>query len=65
MIIIVADAVMSLDNVLAVAAAAHGHMTLVIIGIGLSLPLVVWGTTFLSMCMERWRWIIWQGPTEA
>jgi YjbE family integral membrane protein len=60
-IIIVADAVMSLDNVLAVAAAAHGHMTLVIIGIGLSLPLVVWGSTFLSMCMERWRWIIWVG----
>ena len=60
-IIIVADAVMSLDNVLAVAAAAHGDLTLVVIGIGLSLPLVVWGSTFLSMCMERWRWIIWIG----
>jgi YjbE family integral membrane protein len=60
-IIIVADAVMSLDNVLAVAAAAHGEMTLVVIGIGLSLPLVVWGSAFLSMCMERWPWIIWLG----
>jgi YjbE family integral membrane protein len=60
-IIIVADAVMSLDNVLAVAAAAHGEMALVVIGIALSLPLVVWGSAFLSMCMERWRWIIWVG----
>lgn len=60
-IIIVADAVMSLDNVLAVAAAAHGELTLVVIGIGLSLPLVVWGSAFLSMCMERWQWIIWVG----
>jgi YjbE family integral membrane protein len=60
-IIIVADAVMSLDNVLGVAAAAHGEMTLVVIGIGLSLPLVVWGSAFLSLCMERWPWIIWLG----
>jgi YjbE family integral membrane protein len=60
-IIIVADAVMSLDNVLAVAAAAHGEMALVVIGIGLSLPLVVWGSAVLSMCMERWPWIIWLG----
>jgi YjbE family integral membrane protein len=60
-IIIVADAVMSLDNVLAVAAAAHGEMTLVVIGIGLSLPLVVWGSALLSVCMERWPWIIWLG----
>jgi YjbE family integral membrane protein len=60
-IIIVADAVMSLDNVLGVAAAAHGEMTLVVIGIALSLPLVVWGSAFLSLCMERWPWIIWLG----
>jgi YjbE family integral membrane protein len=60
-IIIVADAVMSLDNVLAVAAAAHGEMMLVVIGIGLSLPLVVWGSALLSVCMERWPWIIWLG----
>ena len=60
-IIIVADAVMSLDNVLAVAAAAHGEMALVVIGIGLSLPLVVWGSALLSVCMERWPWIIWLG----
>src|SRR5256885_4970157 len=60
-IIIVADAVMSLDNVLAVAAAAHGDMTLVVFGIALSLPIVVWGSGLLAMLMNRFVWIIWLG----
>ena len=59
--LIVADAAMSLDNVLAVAGAAKGHMALVAIGIALSLPLVVFGSALLSMCMERWPWVIWLG----
>src|SRR5882762_1546454 len=60
-IIIVADAVMSLDNVLAVAAAAHGDLTLVVFGIALSLPLVVWGSGVLATLMNRFAWIIWLG----
>ena len=60
-VIIVADAVMSLDNVLAVAAAAHGNMTLVIFGIALSLPIVVWGSGLLATLMNRFVWIIWLG----
>ena len=60
-IIIVADAVMSLDNVLAVAAAAHGDMTLVVFGIALSLPIVVWGSGLLATLMNRFIWIIWLG----
>jgi YjbE family integral membrane protein len=60
-IIIVADVVMSLDNVLAVAGTAKGEMVLVVIGIVLSLPLVVFGSAVLSICMERWPWIIWLG----
>src|SRR5438445_739222 len=60
-IIIVADAVMSLDNVLAVAAAAHGDLTLVVFGIALSLPLVVWGSGVLATLMNRFMWIIWVG----
>jgi YjbE family integral membrane protein len=60
-IIIVADVVMSLDNVLAVAGTARGEMILVVIGIALSLPLVVFGSAILSMCMDRWPWIIWLG----
>src|ERR671937_2726110 len=42
-IIIVADVTMSLDNVLAIAAAAHGDVALIIIGVVLSLPIVIWG----------------------
>jgi YjbE family integral membrane protein len=60
-IIVVADAVMSLDNVLAVAAAAHGDLFLVVFGIGLSLPLVVWGSGLLAVLMHRFTWIIWLG----
>src|SRR4029453_12852977 len=60
-IIIVADAVMSLDNVLAVAAAAHGDLTLVVFGIALSLPSVVWGSGLLATLMNRFGWIIWLG----
>src|SRR4030095_15340572 len=60
-IIIVADAIMSLDNVLAVAAAAHGDMTLVVFGIALSIPIVVWGSGLLAPLMNRFIWIIWIG----
>jgi YjbE family integral membrane protein len=60
-IIIVADVIMSLDNVLAVAGAAHGNLTLVVFGISLSLPLVVWGSGILARLMERYPWIIWIG----
>src|SRR5687768_15611116 len=60
-VIIVADVVMSLDNVLAVAGAAHGNLLLVVFGIGLSLPLVVWGSGILARLMVRYPWIIWVG----
>jgi YjbE family integral membrane protein len=60
-IIIVADLVMSLDNVLGVAAAAHGDMRLVVFGIALSIPIVVWGSGLLARLMNRARWIIWLG----
>ena len=60
-IIIIADAAMSLDNVLAVAAAAHGDLLLVVVGIGLSLPLVVWGSALLAWLMNRLTWIVWLG----
>jgi YjbE family integral membrane protein len=60
-IIIVADVTMSLDNVLAIAAAAHGDFTLVMFGIGLSLPIVVWGAGLLARLMNRYVWIVWLG----
>jgi YjbE family integral membrane protein len=60
-IIIVADVTMSLDNVLAIAAAAHGDIVLVMFGIGLSLPIVVWGAGLLARLMNRYVWIVWLG----
>lgn len=60
-IIIVADAVMSLDNVLGVAGAARGDMKLVVFGIALSIPIVVWGSGLLGRLMARFTWIIWVG----
>lgn len=60
-IIVVADVTMSLDNVLAVAAAAHGDFLLVAFGIALSLPIVVWGSGFLARLMAHHAWIIWIG----
>ena len=45
--ILIADLVMSLDNVIAVAAAAQGSMTLLILGLAISIPLVVFGATLL------------------
>jgi YjbE family integral membrane protein len=60
-IIIVADLIMSLDNVMAVAATAHGDLNLVLFGIGLSIPIVICGSSLLARLMERFRWIIWIG----
>ena len=60
-IVIVADLVMSLDNVLGVAAAAHGDMRLVAFGIALSIPIVVWGSGLLARLMARFTWIVWVG----
>ena len=57
-IIIVADVVMSLDNVLGVAGAAEGDMRLVVFGIALSIPIVVWGSGVLAALMNRYPWII-------
>jgi len=60
-IIVFADLVMSLDNVLGVAAAAHGDLRLVVFGIALSVPIVVWGSGLLSRLMARFNWVVWIG----
>jgi YjbE family integral membrane protein len=51
--IVIADAVMGLDNVLAVAGAAHGSMLLVVLGLLISIPIVVWGSTLILHWIER------------
>ena len=59
--ILVADLVMSLDNVLAVAAAAKGDTPLLVIGLAISIPLIIFGSTLLLKVMERFPIIITLG----
>ena len=56
--ILIADLVMSLDNVIAVAATAQGNMVLLILGLAISIPLVVFGSTLMIKLMERFPVII-------
>jgi YjbE family integral membrane protein len=56
--ILIADLVMSIDNVIAVAAAAQGSYTLLVLGLAISIPLVIFGSTMLLHLMERWPVII-------
>jgi YjbE family integral membrane protein len=59
--ILIADLVMSLDNVIGVAAAAKGSMTLLILGLAISIPLVVFGSSMMIKLMERFPAIITAG----
>lgn len=60
-IILVADLVMSLDNVIGVAAAAKGNLTLLILGLAISIPLIVFGSTLILKLMQRFPIIITLG----
>jgi YjbE family integral membrane protein len=59
--IIIADAVMGVDNVLAVGGAAHGSLLLVTIGLAVSIPIVIWGSTLVLKWVERYPAILWLG----
>jgi YjbE family integral membrane protein len=59
--IVIADAVMGLDNVLAVAGAAHGSVLLVVAGLVISIPLVVWGSTLILNWIERFPGLLYVG----
>jgi YjbE family integral membrane protein len=59
--IVVADAVMGLDNVLAVAGAAHGNFMLVVIGLLISIPIVIWGSQLILKYVERYPAIVYIG----
>ena len=60
-IIAIADVVMSLDNVLAIAAAAGGQMWLIILGLIISIPLVVFGATLILALLTRYPVLVWGG----
>jgi YjbE family integral membrane protein len=59
--IVIADAVMGLDNVLAVAGAAHGSVLLVVAGLVISIPIVVWGSTLILHWIERFPALLYVG----
>ncbi len=59
--IVIADAVMGLDNVLAVAGAAHGSYLLVVTGLLISVPIVVWGSTLVLKVVDRFPGVVYLG----
>jgi YjbE family integral membrane protein len=59
--IVVADFVMSLDNVLAIAAVADGDIALIILGLALSVPMIIWGSQVLGKLLKRFPWLSYLG----
>src|SRR5476649_1438219 len=60
-IVVIADIVMSLDNVIAVAAAANGQFALLILGLAISIPMIVAGAALIMMVLDRLPILIWLG----
>ncbi len=59
--IIMADAVMSLDNVVAVAGAANGHIGMIALGVFISIPIMIFGSKFIVKAMDKYAWISYVG----
>lgn len=59
--ILIADMVMSLDNVIGIAAAAKGNVSLLVIGLAISIPLIVFGSSVMLRLMERFPLIVTLG----
>ena len=60
-IIILADFVMSVDNMLAVAAASHGSFFLLMFGLGLSIPIILFCSAMVAKMMNKWPWLVYVG----
>jgi len=60
-IVAVADVIMSLDNVIAIAAAANGDMVLLVLGLAVSIPLIVAGAALIAALLERFPIFVWAG----
>lgn len=61
MTIIAADALMSLDNVVAIAGAANGHVGMLILGVAVSIPIMIFGSKLIVRIMEKYSWIAYVG----
>jgi YjbE family integral membrane protein len=62
-IVVIADIVMSLDNVIAVAAAANGQLPLLVIGLAVSIPMIIAGAALIMLVLDRFPLLIWLGAT--
>jgi YjbE family integral membrane protein len=62
-IVVIADIVMSLDNVIAVAAAANGQLPLLILGLAISIPMIIAGAALIMMVLDRFPILVWLGAT--
>jgi YjbE family integral membrane protein len=62
-IVVIADIVMSLDNVIAVAAAASGQISLLILGLAISIPMIIAGAALIMMVLDRFPILVWLGAT--
>lgn len=60
-IVVIADIVMSLDNVIAVAAAANGQASLLILGLAMSIPLIIAGAALIMLVLDRFPVLVWLG----
>lgn len=60
-IVVIADIIMSLDNVIAVAAVAHGQYVLLTLGLAVSIPMVIAGSAIILALLERFPILIWGG----
>lgn len=56
--ILIADLVMSLDNVIAIAGVSRGNVSLLVIGLAISIPIIIWGSALITMLMQRWPAIV-------
>jgi YjbE family integral membrane protein len=60
-IVVIADIIMSLDNVIAVAAAANGQVSLLILGLAISIPMIVAGAALIMLVLDRFPILVWLG----
>jgi YjbE family integral membrane protein len=60
-IVVIADIVMSLDNVIAVAAAANGELALLVLGLAISIPMIIAGAALIMMVLDRFPLLVWLG----
>src|SRR6202035_1007290 len=60
-IVVIADIIMSLDNVIAVAAAANGQLSLLILGLAVSIPMIIAGAALIMLVLDRFPILIWLG----